>query len=140
MHSYKPKGSLATLITCVILVGCGGDDGPSEPTDGGADATVAVENNLFSPSAVSVPINGTVTWQWNSGGVAHNVTFADGAPGSGDRSSGTFERLFSTPGAFNYQCTIHPGMAGRVDVASSGGGGGGGDEGGDPDYGSATSD
>jgi plastocyanin len=126
----EPRRALVALTAFVILVGCGGDDGPSEPTNGGADATVTVQNNLFSPSAVSVPINGTVAWQWNSGGVAHNVTFADGST-SGDRSTGTFERTFTAAGSFGYQCTIHPGMAGTVNVSAGGtGGGGGGDDGG----------
>jgi plastocyanin len=132
MRSLKPTRSrryIVSLSAFLTLLACSGDDGPSEPTDGEADASVAVQNNLFNPSAVTVPVNGTVAWQWNSGGVAHNVTFADGST-SGDRTSGSFERTFSTAGAFNYQCTIHPGMAGRVDVASSGGGGGGGDDGG----------
>jgi plastocyanin len=128
----EPRRLLVAITTLLILVGCGGDDGPSEPTDGGADATVAVQNNLFNPSAVTVPVNGIVAWQWNSGGVAHNVTFADGS--SGDRTSGTFERTFSTAGTFNYQCTLHPGMTGSVAVTASGGGGGGGDDGGGGGY------
>jgi plastocyanin len=136
MRSLKPSEArrlLVALTTLLILVGCGGDDGPSEPTDGGANATVGVQNNLFSPSTVTVAVNGTVAWLWNSGGVAHNVTFADGST-SGDRTSGSFERIFSTVGAFNYQCTIHPGMTGSVNVTASGGGGGGGG-GGDDDGG-----
>jgi plastocyanin len=127
------RNPVLPLATILSLVGCGGDDGPSEPTNGGADVTVTVQNNNFSPSSAAVAVNGTVVWQWNSGGVAHNVTFADpGIPGSGDRTSGTFERTFSTAGSFAYQCTIHAGMTGSVNVTTggTGGGGGGGDDGG----------
>lgn len=138
MRSLKPIRSrryIVPLSALLILLACSGDDGPSEPTNGDADATVGVQNNLFNPSAVTVPVNGTVAWQWNSGGVAHNVTFADPSiPSSGDRTSGTFERAFSAAGSFAYQCTIHPGMTGTVNVTAGGTGGGGGDDGGGGGY------
>jgi plastocyanin len=40
------------------------------------------------PALFTVPVGSTVTWQWNSGGVAHNVTFQNG-PASQNLSSGT---------------------------------------------------
>jgi plastocyanin len=111
---------------------CSGDDGPSQPSDGNGALTVNVVNNSFDPGALSVPVNGTVTWQWNSSGVVHNVTFQDDAPDSGDLSSGSFARTFSVAGTYPYACTIHAaeGMAGTVTV-SAGTGGGNGDGGGD---------
>ncbi len=134
MHSSMPmtRNFMVPLAAILALVGCGGDDGPSEPSDGGGDATVQVQNNVFNPSTVTVPINGTVTWQWNSGGVAHNVTFSDVA--SDDQTSGSFERTFSTTGSYNYVCTLHEaqGMVGTVNVTAGsvgdGGDGGGGGE------------
>jgi plastocyanin len=100
---------------------------------------VAVRNNLFDPSTLSVPVNSTVTWEWNSGGVEHNVTFQTGA-NSGGRTSGSFPRLFQTAGSFPYLCTIHAaeGMSGVVNVTAgtggTGGTGGGGTGGGDDGY------
>jgi plastocyanin len=113
------------LLGCAAAFGCGGDDGPSQPSDGGSTATVSVINNQFNPSSVSIPVNGTVTWQWNSGGVAHNVTFQDG--NSGDRTSGSYARPFSAAGNYSYVCTIHAaqGMTGTVTVTGTAGGGGG---------------
>jgi plastocyanin len=130
---------LIIFTFAVAAAGCGGDDGPSNPNDGGDDAnTVTVSNNLFTPSSLTVPVGTTVTWQWNSGGVAHNVTFDDGIF-SDNLSSGTYPRTFSTAGPFPYECTIHPGMAGTVTVTAGstdgtgtgGGTGGGGTGGGD---------
>lgn len=112
---------------------CSGDDGPSQPSDGNGAVTVNVVNNSFDPNAISVPVNGTVTWQWNSSGVVHNVTFQDGHPPSGDLSSGSFSRTFSAAGTIPYACTIHAaeGMAGTVTVtgSTSGGDDGGGGDG-----------
>jgi plastocyanin len=120
---------LATIVA-VALLSCSGDSGPSDPGDGGGSGpTVAVSNNSFAPATLQAALNSTVTWQWNSGGVAHNVTF-ETPPNSGDRTSGSFSRLFSTAGSFAYLCTIHgAAMSGVVNVAGTGGGGGGGDGG-----------
>jgi plastocyanin len=121
------RNFMLPLASNFALLGCGGDDEPSGPTNGGADVTVTVQNNNFSPSNATVPVSGTVIWQWNSGGVAHNVTFADpGIPDSGDRTSGTFEQTFATAGTYNYQCTLHSGMTGVVNVTAGAGGDGGG--------------
>jgi plastocyanin len=122
------------LALGAAALACSGDDGPSQPSDGNGAVTVNVVNNSFNPDAVNVPVNGTVTWQWNSSGVVHNVTFQDGAPGSGNRSSGSFPRTFTAAGTYPYICNIHPTeMTGTVTVAAgtSGGNDGGGDGGGD---------
>jgi plastocyanin len=130
------RARLLTAVAAGALVGCSGDSSPSEPGDTGTTgATVAVRNNLFDPTPVEVPVNGTVTWVWNSGGVEHNVTFQSG-PSSGNRSSGSFPRTFPSAGSFAYVCTIHAteGMSGVVSVGGTGtggGGNGGGDDGGD---------
>ena len=125
--------SMLALLGVAATLACGGDDttGPN-----GGNFTVSVVNNDFNPSTLSVPAGSTITWQWNSSGVTHNVTFEDQAPGSGDRSSGSFNRLFSATGDYNYICTLHvaEGMAGTVSVTAAttggtggtGGGGGGG--------------
>ena len=133
--SLRISRGLFTTIVAAGLLGCSGDSSPSEPNDpGGNGLTVAVSNNVFTPSALTVPVNSTVTWQWSSGGVAHNVTFATG-PNSGDLTSGSFPRTFSAAGTFPYSCTIHgaQGMTGVVNATGStggtggeGGGGGGG--------------
>jgi plastocyanin len=116
---------LLALLSAAATLACGGDDEPTDPGDGNGDFTVTVVNNSFSPSALAVPVGSIVTWQWASSGVTHNVTFEDQAPGSGDRSSGSFSRTFSATGDYAYVCTLHVGMAGAVSVTSSATGGGG---------------
>jgi plastocyanin len=84
-----------------------------------AVVTIAVANNSFTPSSVTVPLNTTVTWQWQGTTSAHNLTFAvtTGAPAdAGNRTSGSVNRTFDTAGTFDYQCTNHPGMTGSVTV------------------------
>jgi plastocyanin len=52
------------------------------------------------------------------GASIHNVTFSTaGVSGSGDKTSGgSFQKAFPNAGVFNYQCTNHPGMTGKVTV------------------------
>ncbi len=125
------KNSLILAVALASLTLACGDDDTTDPGDGdgGGDFTVSVVNNDFNPSTLSVPVNSTVTWQWNSGGVAHNVTFEDG-PASANLTTGTFPRTFSATGDYAYVCTIHvaEGMAGTVSVTatSTGGTGNGG--------------
>jgi plastocyanin len=110
----------AALAT--LALGCGGgSNNPTAPTGGGG-TTVQVVNNQFVPATISVPVGSTITWQWNSNGVTHNVTFQDGTS-SGNQNSGTFPRTFSTAGTFPYQCTIHGslGMTGTVTVTAASG-------------------
>ena len=120
---------LVLAVAGVAALACSGDDNPSSPTDGGGGAsTVSVGPSgtlSFSPAALTVPVNTTVTWNWSSGGVVHNVTFQDGTT-SGNKSSGSFQRTFGTAGTFSYLCTIHgAAMSGTVTVTGSSGGSGG---------------
>ena len=118
------------VIATLVTLGCSGDDSPSQPTNGSGN-TVTVGNNVFTPSSLSVPAGTTVTWQWNSSGVVHNVTFDDQVTSS-DRSTGSFPRTFSAAGTYPYHCTIHvaEGMTGTITVTAAGTGGGGGGGGG----------
>jgi plastocyanin len=123
-----PKG----IVLLIAALACSSDNGPSNPTDGNNANTVTVGNNVFTPSSLSVTAGSTVTWQWSSSGVVHNVTFEDQVT-SDDRSTGSFPRTFSAAGTYSYHCTIHAaeGMTGTVTVTTAGtGGGGGGGEGG----------
>ena len=82
-----------------------------------AVATVTVGDNFFNPDSVLIAVGGTVTWDWGAGGGTHNVTFAAvaGAPTNiANRNSGSQARTFASAGSFNYQCTIHAGMNGKV--------------------------
>jgi plastocyanin len=119
-------------ITTIALLGCG-SDGPSGNDPPPDENTVLVRNNNFTPTPISVAVNETVTFQWNSGGTVHNVTFQDG-PASPNQGGGTFPRTFQAAGSFPYVCTIHAaeGMAGVVTVtgATTGTGGTGGTGGG----------
>ena len=120
------------LAAALAVVACGGGDEPAAPSNNGATGAtgttgatgntgstsnaITVSDNSFAPAATTVAAGTTITWTW-TGLNAHNVTFSTaGIAGSGDRSTGTFQRQFPTAGAFGYECTRHPGMTGTVTV------------------------
>ena len=86
------------------------------PTSG----AVTLQNIAFNPSSVVVKTGSTVTWTWNDGTTAHNVTFTSGPTprpaDSGTMSSGTYPATFTALGTYGYHCTIHAGMSGTITV------------------------
>ncbi len=94
----------------------------SVPTS--SSATVTTPGNSFAPSSTTIPVGGTVTWQFSG---THNVTFGAAAPAGGnipDQTAGNaVSRTFGTAGTYDYQCTRHNGMTGQVMVQGATGGG-----------------
>lgn len=121
---------LAPALAAVVACGGGGGSNstgsnppttptvpttPTTPAAPQATDKVTVADNQFSPADIQVSPGTTVTWTWAPNVADHNVTFNDGT-GSGNKSSGTFTRTFSSGGTFPYSCTLHPGMSGTVTV------------------------
>lgn len=124
IRTWLPRAVVAAAV--VACGGGGGGDGPTGPGPGpgpgpgtpSPSATVTMGASSFSPASVSITRSGTATWN-NTSGISHNVTFAavTGAPSNiPDHTSGSNQRTFGTTGTFNYQCTLHGGMAGSVSV------------------------
>ena len=71
----------------------------------------------YTPNWVQIPVGTTLTWK-NDGSVIHTATAADGSWDTGDINGGggTASVTFNTAGTFNFNCTPHPWMLGRVVV------------------------
>src|SRR6185295_11392242 len=102
----------ALKVLCAITVlasGCSMGDGTS--------VTVQVLDDAFAPSTITIAPGIRVNWGWN-GTHPHNVVFApnSGVVSSATQITGGFDITFMTPGTYNYECTVHPGMNGTVVV------------------------
>jgi plastocyanin len=117
-----PLLAAALLFAVALLAGCAGNgvrrnDAASEPPASGITEVVAKDVS-FSPAAIQVPAGTEVSWSFQDGQVPHNV-HGDGW-GSGDpQRSGTFRHTFDRPGTYDYACTVHPRMTGRVVVTAA---------------------
>jgi hypothetical protein len=78
------------------------------------EPTVTIEDMAFVPEWLRIEAGDTVNWVWNDGDIAHRVA-GDGFQ-SEVMSEGTFSYRFDEPGTFDYYCTLHPNMAGTIDV------------------------
>ena len=130
MRLLRSIGALA--LAGAIGCGGGGDGGPAGPSGSGnprgpvAAASVTMRGSddvygtrtfSFDPSSVTIVRGGPVTWT-NGTSEMHNVTFGgSGAPADvSDHTGGSNTRRFDASGTFDYECTNHPGMTGRVTV------------------------
>jgi len=110
-----PAASAQTAVVVNIPVGVG--VGPSAAPG-------------FSPENVTVVIgvNNTVTWtnkDTDNGGTDHTVTSLSVPSGAASFDSGimkegaNFTETFTTPGTYEYHCTLHAWMTGSVVVLAS---------------------
>jgi plastocyanin len=110
------NGKFVTAIATIAVTGAAAI--PAAATLGGAHAAsshaVVLRHNRFLPGAVSIRRGDSVTWVWSDGRVMHNVV------GHGFQSRvmshGTFTVRFTRSGTYNYTCTVHAHMNGRVIV------------------------
>ena len=87
-----------------------------------ADATVRIENFTFAPQNLAVKIGTTVIWD-NEDDIPHTVAsstklFRSNALDTGDK----FPFTFTTPGVYQYFCSLHPHMIGTIVVEATTGG------------------
>ncbi len=79
---------------------------------------VQIVNYAYTPANIQVKAGTTVTWT-NQDTVPHSVTFKNGMKDSGVLRNGqSFSYTFTTPGTYQYYCTVHPYMTGVVTVTS----------------------
>jgi plastocyanin len=95
-----------------LSIACGTDLSAATPV---TDVTeVVVKDMKFSPAVIEVPAGTTVTWRFQDSDTPHDVK-GDGFQSEVMRE-GTFTHTFSTPGTYDYRCTLHGQMKGRVIV------------------------
>jgi len=84
-------------------------------------ATHAVEiaDFAFAPATLTITVGDTVTWT-NRDAVAHTATSTTGVFDSRDLEQGeSYSVTFTAPGTYDYLCTPHPSMTGRVVVVAA---------------------
>jgi plastocyanin len=115
----------AVLALTLGVAACGGDDdsggGGSTSTSAAASSggglTIKMQNIQFAPKDTTVKVGQKVTWT-NDDNTDHNVTADSGADfKSKDFGKGsTFEFTADKAGTIKYECTLHPGMTGTLNV------------------------
>ena len=81
-----------------------------------ASAEVKIDNFVFGPQTVTVPVGTTVTWT-NHDDIPHTVVSTEGVFKSKVRDTDEkFSYTFTKAGTYPYYCSVHPKMTGTVVV------------------------
>lgn len=84
-----------------------------------AGQQIAIFNYKFDPAVLTVPAGTKVTWT-NKDEVPHTVVSSDQRfTASGGLDTGdTYSYTFTTAGSYEYFCTLHPFMKGKIVVTA----------------------
>jgi amicyanin len=103
--------AIAALALVVLL--------PAPGARAGTDHAVEITDFAFQPGTITITVGDTVTWT-NRDPVVHTATSTAGAFDSGELGTGESYRVtFTEPGTFDYLCTPHPSMTGRIVVLAA---------------------
>ena len=112
--STARRGALALLLAALILFVLGSIEMARAATH-----AVTISEFAFAPATLTITAGDTVTWT-NEDPVAHTATSTTGAFDSGDIDQGSsYSFTFTTPGTYDYLCTPHPTMTGRIVVQAA---------------------
>ena len=117
----RPQSAWRALGLTLLFTALASTPGLAEDSNNAAAgpvASVGIDHNTFIPSEITVAPGTTVTWV-NNETMPHTVVDQN----KGFRSKtlakeGTFSFTFTTAGDYNYLCSIHPNMKGKVIVKS----------------------
>ena len=118
MRTIKAGIRVATALGVVLLVAAATFAARSAPA---TDAEVDIDQFTFLPQRITVKAGTTVTWI-NDDDVPHTIVssskvFKSKALDTADKFSFTF----TTPGTYDYFCSLHPHMTGAVVVEAASG-------------------
>ena len=124
------SGLVASLAVVAVATACGsgsGGDGATPSTSAAPPAssgtpaassgsTVEIDNFMFMPANLTVPVGTTVTWKFDDS-TQHTVSANDNSFSSPPMAGGqTFTHTFDKAGTVAYHCSIHPFMTGTIVV------------------------
>ncbi len=108
---------MLAAMTGMIFMGSVQADDKAAPS---AEVKVAILNYKFDPEVVTVSVGTTVTWI-NHDEVPHTVVSSDKRfTGSGGLDTDDhYSYVFTKPGTYEYFCTLHPFMKGKIVVTEA---------------------
>lgn len=106
--------SWIVVLMALAIVGCGAGKSAQVPVPVAEKNTVTIQDFKFSPAEIAIQKGETITWI-NQDSVAHTVTGKDINSASLTKGQ-SFKQTFNEAGVFDYHCTPHPTMKGKIIV------------------------
>jgi plastocyanin len=120
MLHWKITARLTALGLGMALVAAMPDPLPAGEAVAANSAAIRIDNFNFTPPTMVVAPGTTVTWT-NADDSPHSVREKDGKFKSAALDTDdTFSQTFTAPGEYEYFCSIHPRMVGKVVVKPAG--------------------
>ena len=115
-HARPMSTLLIVPIGLVLAAAAVAVSGGAGTVRAGGDHAVEIVNFAYAPQELTIRVGDTVTWT-NLDVVAHTATSTSGAFDSGDLEQGeSYSLTFDAAGTYDYLCTPHPSMTGRIIV------------------------
>jgi plastocyanin len=106
--------ALPIVIGMMLLAASSSIAANAQPS--AAAAAVKIDNFVFGPQTLTVPVGTTVTWT-NSDDIPHTSVSTEGVFKSKVLDTDEkFSYTFTKVGTYPYYCTIHPKMTGKIVV------------------------
>jgi plastocyanin len=107
-------GLATPVMIAMLLLFAGSPRVTANDQPSGANAEVKIDNFVFGPDTLTVPVGATVTWT-NKDDIPHTVVSTDGVFKSKVRDTDeTFSYTFTKAGTYPYYCSVHPKMTGKI--------------------------
>ena len=101
------------VILCLFLVGCSQQTKQLEQKQATGNSVV-IENFAFNPTELTINVGDTVTWK-NQDSAPHTIKTVNNEFESNNLNKGDeFGFKFDKAGEYNYICSIHPSMKGKI--------------------------
>ena len=109
-------GVVMPVMIAMLLLFAGSSRAAASDQPSGANVGVKIDNFVFGPQAITVPVGTTVTWT-NSDDIPHTAVSTDGVFKSKVMDTDEkFSYTFTKAGTYSYYCSVHPKMTGQVVV------------------------
>jgi plastocyanin len=109
-------GAVMPVLIAMLLLLAGSPSVKANDQPSAANVAVKIDNFVFGPQAITVPVGTTVTWT-NSDDIPHTAVSTDGVFKSKVMDTDEkFSYTFTKAGTYSYYCSVHPKMTGQVVV------------------------
>jgi plastocyanin len=106
----------ASVVIAIALLVAGSPSVKASDQPSAASTEVKIDNFVFGPQTITVPVGSTVTWT-NKDDIPHTTVSTDGVFKSKVMDTDEkFSFQFTKAGTYSYFCSVHPKMTGKVVV------------------------
>jgi plastocyanin len=114
--NLRIAGVVMPVMIAMLLLFAGSSRVTATDQPSTANVAVKIDNFVFAPQAITVPVGTTVTWT-NSDDIPHTTVSTDGVFKSKVMDTDEkFSYTFTKAGTYSYFCSVHPKMTGQIVV------------------------